>query len=237
MPVLVRTSGRWTPAFAGVTNMNDDDERLLAERAERARKAFAGPIAFLKSAPALKHLPDAAVPEVAFAGRSNVGKSSLINALTNRNGLARTSVTPGRTQELNFFDVGTPLIFRLVDMPGYGFAKAPKDVVKQWRFLINDYLRGRAVLKRTLVLIDSRHGIKDVDRDVLAMLDVAAVSYRLVLTKADKIKATELDAVHAATLAEARLHPAAHPEVIVTSSDKGLGIAELRTAVLEAVES
>ena len=213
-----------------------DEEQLAAERAERARKAFAGPIAFLKSAPALKHLPDAAVPEVAFAGRSNVGKSSLINALTNRNGLARTSVTPGRTQELNFFDVGAPLIFRLVDMPGYGFAKAPKDIVKQWRFLINDYLRGRAALKRTLVLIDSRHGIKDVDRDVLAMLDEAAVSYRIVLTKADKIKATELEAVHAATLAEARLHPAAHPEVIVTSSDKGLGIAELRTAVLEAVE-
>ncbi len=214
-----------------------EEEQLTAERAERARKAFAGPIAFLKSAPALQHLPDAGVPEVAFAGRSNVGKSSLINALTNRNGLARTSVTPGRTQELNFFDVGAPLIFRLVDMPGYGFAKAPKDIVRKWRFLINDYLRGRALLKRTLVLIDSRHGIKDVDRDVLAMLDEAAVSYRIVLTKADKIKATELEAVYAATLAEARLHPAAHPDVIVTSSDKGLGIAELRTAVLEAVES
>ncbi len=213
-----------------------DDEQLAAERAERARKAFAGPIAFLKSAPALKHLPDPAVPEVAFAGRSNVGKSSLINALTNRNGLARTSVTPGRTQELNFFDVGAPLIFRLVDMPGYGFAKAPKDVVKKWRFLINDYLRGRAVLKRTLVLIDSRHGIKDVDRDVLAMLDEAAVSYRIILTKADKIKASELEAVYAETLAEAKQHPAAHPDVIVTSSDKGLGISELRTAVLEAVE-
>ena len=213
-----------------------DDEQLLAERSERARKAFAGPISFLKSAPALKHLPDAVVPEVAFAGRSNVGKSSLINALTNRNGLARTSVTPGRTQELNFFDVGAPLNFRLVDMPGYGFAKAPKDVVKQWRYLINDYLRGRAVLKRTLVLIDSRHGVKDVDRDVLAMLDVAAVSYRIVLTKADKIKASALEAVHAETLAEARKHAAAHPDVIVTSSEKGLGIAELRTAVLEAVE-
>ena len=171
--------------------MSDDDS---TDRAERARKLFAGPIAFLKSAPALKHLPDAAVPEVAFAGRSNVGKSSLINALTNRNGLARTSVTPGRTQELNFFDVGAPLAFRLVDMPGYGFAKAPKDVVRQWRFLINDYLRGRAVLKRTLVLIDSRHGIKDVDRDVLAMLDEAAVSYRVVLTKAD-MRTAVLEAV------------------------------------------
>ena len=204
---------------------------------ERARKLFAGPIAFLKSAPALQHLPSPSVPEIAFAGRSNVGKSSLLNALTNRNGLARTSVTPGRTQELNYFDVGNPLIFRLVDMPGYGFAKAPKDVVKKWRFLVNDYLRGRAVLKRTLVLIDSRHGIKEVDREVLEMLDIAAVSYRLVLTKADKVKATELAAVHAATEAEARKHPAAHPEVIATSSEKGMGVAELRTAVLEAVES
>ena len=206
------------------------------ERAERARKLFSGPITFLKSAPALQHLPDPTMPEIAFAGRSNVGKSSLLNALTNRNGLARTSVTPGRTQELNYFDVGEPLVFRLVDMPGYGFAKAPKDVVKKWRYLINDYLRGRAVLKRTLVLIDSRHGLKDVDREFLEMLDVAAVSYRLVLTKADKIKASELAAVHAATQAEARKHAAAHPEVIVTSSEKGLGIAELRTAVLEAVE-
>ena len=207
------------------------------DRGERARKLFAGPIAFLKSAPALPHLPAPSVPEIAFAGRSNVGKSSLLNALTNRNGLARTSVTPGRTQELNYFDVGAPLVFRLVDMPGYGFAKASKDVVKKWRFLVNDYLRGRQVLKRTLVLIDSRHGIKDVDREVLEMLDVAAVSYRLVLTKTDKIKASDLAAVQAATEAEARKHPAAHPEVIATSSEKGMGIAELRTAVLEAVES
>ncbi len=206
------------------------------ERAERARKLFSGPINFLKSAPALQHLPNPTMPEIAFAGRSNVGKSSLLNALTNRNGLARTSVTPGRTQELNYFDVGEPLVFRLVDMPGYGFAKAPKDVVKKWRFLVNDYLRGRQVLKRTLVLIDSRHGLKDVDREFLEMLDTAAVSYRIVLTKADKVKASDLVAIHAATEAEARKHPAAHPEVIMTSSEKGMGIAELRTAVLEAVE-
>ena len=200
-----------------------------------ARKVFSGPIAFLKSAPSLQFLPDANAPEVAFAGRSNVGKSSLLNKLTNRTGLARTSNTPGRTQELNFFDVGDPLRFRLVDMPGYGFAKAPKDIVKKWRFLVNDYLRGRAVLKRALVLIDSRHGIKDVDRDILKMLDEAAVSYRLVLTKADKVKASELQAVVAATEAEARKHPAAHPEIIATSSEGGMGIDQLRQAVLEAV--
>ncbi|MFM7028506.1 MAG: ribosome biogenesis GTP-binding protein YihA/YsxC [Chakrabartia sp.] len=201
---------------------------------ETARKLFSGPITFLKSAPDLKFLPDADVNEVAFAGRSNVGKSSLINALTNRNGLARTSNTPGRTQELNFFDVGDPLQFRLVDMPGYGFAEAPKDVVKKWRFLVNDYLRGRQVLKRALVLIDSRHGIKDVDRDVMDMLDAAAVSYHLVLTKADKIKASALAEVTAKTAEEARKRPAAHPHIIATSSEKGMGLPELRAAILDA---
>ncbi len=207
---------------------------------EAARRIFAGPIAFLKSAPGLKFLPDPVANEVAFAGRSNVGKSSLLNALTNRNGLARTSNTPGRTQELNFFDVGAiengdlPL-FRMVDMPGYGYAKAPKDVVRQWRFLVNDYLRGRAVLKRTLLLIDSRHGIKDVDRDIMTMLDDAAVSYRIVMTKADKVKASELDAVTARTAEEIRKRPAAHPDIIATSSEGGLGIPELRAAVIEAV--
>ncbi|MBA4772254.1 MAG: YihA family ribosome biogenesis GTP-binding protein [Sphingomonas sp.] len=206
-----------------------------AEAIEAARKLFAGPIAFLKSAPALDHLPSPDVPEIAFAGRSNVGKSSLLNALTGRNGLARTSNTPGRTQELNFFDIGAPLQFRLVDMPGYGFAKAPKDVVKKWRFLINDFLRGRQVLKRTLVLVDARHGLKEVDMDILEMLDKAAVSYRLVLTKADKIKPTELAAVQAATAVEARKHPAAHPDILATSSETGLGIAELRAAVVEAI--
>jgi GTP-binding protein len=214
-----------------------EDDAIVADRTERARKIFAGPITFLKSAPSLVHLPPPSVAEIAFAGRSNVGKSSLLNALTGRSSLARTSVTPGRTQELNYFDVGEPIKFRLVDMPGYGFAKAPKDVVKKWRFLINDYLRGRQVLKRTLVLIDSRHGIKDVDRDVLAMLDAAAVSYVIVLTKIDKIKASALETVLSETVAEARKHPAAHPTILTTSSEHGTGIAALRAAVLEAVES
>ena len=190
-----------------------------ADLEEAARKLFSGPATFLKSAPELKFLPDATVPEIAFAGRSNVGKSSLLNKLTNRSSLARTSNTPGRTQELNFFEIGDPIRLRLVDMPGYGFAKAPKDVAKKWRFLVNDYLRGRQVLKRALVLIDSRHGVKEIDREIMKMLDDAAVSYRLVLTKADKIKASELEAVQAATEEEARKRPAAHPEVIATSSE------------------
>ncbi len=204
---------------------------------ERARKLFAGPIDFLKSAPGLRFMPDPSVPEVAFAGRSNVGKSSLLNALTGRKSLARTSNTPGRTQELNFFDVGRPLQMRLVDMPGYGFAEAPKDLVRKWRHLVNDYLRGRQVLKRALVLIDARHGLKDVDREVMAMLDTAAVGYHLVLTKGDKIKPTALSATLEATQNEAAKHPAAHPALFATSSETGEGIAELRTAILEAALS
>ena len=205
------------------------------ETDELARKLFSGPISFLKSAPALRHLPDPVVPEVAFAGRSNVGKSSLLNALTNRRGLARTSNTPGRTQELNFFDVGEPLRFRLVDMPGYGFAKAPRDLARKWRHLVNDYLRGRGKLKRALLLVDSRHGLKDIDREVMQMLDEAAVSYHIVLTKTDKVKPTDLAATEAAIRSEAAGRPAAHPEILATSSETGAGIERLRSAVVEAI--
>ena len=206
-----------------------------AELAEEAARLFSGRVEFLLSAPQLKFLPEPDVPEIAFCGRSNVGKSSLLNALTGRRSIARTSVTPGRTQELNFFEVGEPTQFRLVDMPGYGFAKAPVKVVEKWKQLVRTYLRGRAVLKRTLVLIDSRHGIKPVDAEMMAMLDEAAVGYRLVLTKADKVKATELADTLARVEAEARKHPAAFPQIHVTSSERGMGIPELRAAVLQDV--
>ena len=206
----------------------EDDGALI----EEARRLFAGRIEFLLSAPSLDFLPEADFPEVAFAGRSNVGKSSLLNAVTGRKSIARTSVTPGRTQELNFFEVGEPTQFRLVDMPGYGFAKAPVKVVERWRRLVRDFLRGRQVLRRTLVLIDSRHGIKPPDEEMLTMLDQAAVGYRLVLTKADKIKASELAETIAKLEAQARTHVAAYPVVHVTSAEKGMGIPELRAAIL-----
>jgi GTP-binding protein len=212
-----------------------DDPAAQAERnalAERAARLFSGRVEFLLSAPALKFLPEPTVPEIAFAGRSNVGKSSLLNALTGRKSLARASVTPGRTQELNFFEVGEPTLFRLVDMPGYGFAKAPPAVVEKWRRLIRDFLRGRVVLKRTLLLVDARHGLKPVDSEMMQMLDEAAVGYRVVLTKADKIKPTELAEVLSRTGTQAKTHRAAHPEVLVTSAETGDGIAALRAAVL-----
>jgi GTP-binding protein len=214
----------------------DPEDQALREAA--ASKLFSGPVDFLLSAPQLQFLPEPLVPEIAFCGRSNVGKSSLLNALTGRRAIARASVTPGRTQELNFFDVGRPEedeptpLFRLVDMPGYGFAKAPVKVVEKWKSLVKSYLRGRQVLSRTLVLVDSRHGLKEVDRDMLKMLDEAAVSYRIVLTKTDKIKASELAAVAEKTAAEAKKHVAAYPEIHLTSAEKGMGIAALRAAVV-----
>ena len=210
---------------------------MADELEEEARKLFAGRVEFLLSAPSLNFLPEPDYPEIAFAGRSNVGKSSLINAVTGRKAIARASVTPGRTQELNFFEVGEPTRLRLVDMPGYGFAKAPVKVVERWRRMVRDFLRGRQPLRRTLVLIDSRHGIKPPDEEMMRMLDEAAVGYRLVLTKADKIKASELAETLAQVEAEARKHAAAYPTIHVTSAEKGMGIAELRAAILADAEA
>lgn len=213
--------------------MTAEEEQAQEAREEAASKLFSGRVEFLLSAPQLKFLPEPTVPEIAFCGRSNVGKSSLLNALTGRRAIARASVTPGRTQELNFFEVGDPTRFRLVDMPGYGFAKAPVKVVDNWKRLVRDYLRGRQVLTRTLVLVDSRHGLKQVDLDMMKMLDEAAVGYRIVLTKADKVNASELEATAARVAEEARKHPAAFPVLHLTSSEKGMGIAALRAAVIE----
>ena len=210
---------------------------MADELEEEARKLFAGRVEFLLSAPSLNFLPEPDYPEIAFAGRSNVGKSSLINAVTGRKAIARTSVTPGRTQELNFFEVGEPTRLRLVDMPGYGFAKAPVKVVERWRRMVRDFLRGRQPLRRTLVLIDSRHGIKPPDEEMMRMLDEAAVGYRLVLTKADKVKASELAETLAQVEAEARKHAAAYPTIHVTSAEKGMGIAELRAAIVADAEA
>jgi len=187
-------------------------------------------VTFLRGVASLDGLPPFGLPEVAFSGRSNVGKSSLINAVCGRKTVARTSNTPGRTQEVNFFDVDGRLV--LADMPGYGFAKAPKDKVDRWVRLVKGYLRGRPVLQRTFVLVDSRHGLKDSDLEMMGHLDKAAVIYQVVLTKADKLKPGEVDEVAARTRVEIAKRVAAHPVVIVTSSETGLGIAELRVEML-----
>ena len=191
---------------------------------------FARPWRFVKSVPSLEFLPPTDRPEMAFAGRSNVGKSSLINALVGHHGLARTSNAPGRTQELNFFEVPHAALF-LVDMPGYGFAKAPKDKVDAWTQLVKDYLRGRPTLVRVFLLIDSRHGIKAADLPVLDLLDEAAVSYQVVLTKIDKLKPQQVAAVMESTAAQLERRAAAHATLLATSSEKGIGIAELRAEI------
>ncbi|WP_213773763.1 ribosome biogenesis GTP-binding protein YihA/YsxC [Bradyrhizobium sp. dw_78] len=207
-----------------------------AELIEQGRKLFAGDWQFFWAAPSIETLPPMAGLEIAFAGRSNVGKSSLINALTGRSGLARTSHTPGRTQELIFFEGPERAHFRLVDMPGYGYASAPKAKVASWTALIHKFLQGRSSLARVYVLIDARHGLKEVDLDVLKTLDRSAVSYQVVLTKADQVKHSELDATMAATTAALAKHPAAFPEVLATSSRTGAGMAELRAAMVRLLD-
>ena len=200
------------------------------EQIEAGRKLFAGPVAFEKGVVSLDGLPPGDRPEFAFAGRSNVGKSSLINALCNRKTLARASNTPGRTQEINFFDLGEGK-FWMADLPGYGFANAPKQNVDAWSRLNLDYLRSRSKLKRVFVLIDSRRGIGEVDLGVMKQLDSAAVHYQVVLTKTDKIKKSEVAEVIASTVTALKKQPAAHPHVIATSSEKGVGIPELRATI------
>ncbi len=196
---------------------------------EDGRLLFAGPIEFLKGVVAMDGLPPADRVELCFAGRSNVGKSTLINALTGRRALARASNTPGRTQELNFFTVGDR--FYLVDLPGYGFANAPVKVVEKWQRLLRDYLTGRPTLRRAFVLVDSRRGIKEPDQEIMAALDRAAVTFQVVLTKIDKIKASELEACLGQVRQALARHPAAFPELVVTSSEKGTGIETLRALI------
>jgi GTP-binding protein len=205
---------------------------FTAEELEAARVLFAHEVTFMMGAVAIAGLPPADLPEVAFAGRSNVGKSTLINAVAGRLHLARASNSPGRTREVNFFVADEKL--RLVDLPGYGFARASRGDVKKFQNLGRDYLRGRPNLKRAYLLIDARHGLKDVDTEALDAFDLAAVSYQIVLTKSDKLKPAEVEAVTARTLAAIAKRPAAFPRVLATSSEKGTGIPELRAEIVAA---
>lgn len=202
-----------------------------ADALETGRKLFTQLCEFQRGVLKLEDMPDVDMPEVTFAGRSNVGKSSLINALTGRRSLARASVTPGRTQEINFFDLGWRLM--LSDLPGYGFAQAPKDKVEAWTDFIKLYLKGRTTLRRAMVLIDSRHGLKDVDREIMKLMDDSAVNYQIVMTKADKVKPGPLAATRAAIAKELTEHVAGHPDVLVTSAEDGFGIPDLRAALSE----
>ncbi len=204
--------------------MTEEDALL-----EAGRLLFAGPVTFERGVASLDQLPDGDLPEIAFAGRSNVGKSSLVNALTGRKTLARASNEPGRTRELNFFNLGDRL--RLVDLPGYGYAKASKTEIERWTNLVRDYLRGRAPLKRVILLIDARHGLKDNDRTVMDTFDKTAVAYQVVLTKADKLRVGEADAMAAQTAAQLLKRPAAHPIVIATSSETLTGVPDLRAEI------
>jgi GTP-binding protein len=197
----------------------------------RGETLFKGPCTFVKGVVDIDGLPRDGKPEIAFAGRSNVGKSSLINVLTGQKSLARVSVTPGRTRELNFFTLGKDDAFYLVDMPGYGYARASKAAVKGWTRLMQDYLKGRRELKRVFLLIDARHGLKESDQEILTLMDEAAVSYQGVLTKADKPKAAELAAIEVKVAAELAKRPAAYPQLIATSARSGAGIPELRAAI------
>ena len=199
------------------------------EPKEKGRLLFAGPVDFLKGVVAMVHMPPADRLEVCFAGRSNVGKSSLINALTGRKNLARASNTPGRTQEINFFTLGEERY--LVDLPGYGYAEAPVAVVAKWQALLKQYLAGRQTLRRAFVLIDTRHGVKDVDEEILTLLDKSAVTFQVVMTKADKVNAATREANIAQVQAALKKHPAAYPEIVLTSSEKGEGIETLRAII------
>ncbi|MGC3938309.1 ribosome biogenesis GTP-binding protein YihA/YsxC [Roseobacter sp. EG26] len=200
-----------------------------AQTLEDGRLLFAGETEFVKGVVAMSGLPAPDRLEVCFAGRSNVGKSSLINTLTGRKGLARASNTPGRTQEINFFTAGDA--HYLVDLPGYGFANAPVAVVEKWQRLLKQYLSGRQTLRRAFVLIDARHGIKKVDDEILSLLDSAAVTFQVVLTKADKVKEAERAKVLDQVRQALSRHPAAYPELLVTSSEKGWGIPTLRSVI------
>lgn len=220
--------------------MTGEEDSYSKAALERGRLLFAREWEFIRGVPSLKLLPPEGPLEISFAGRSNVGKSSLINALVGQKGIARTSNTPGRTQELNYFipaNSGEMPELAIVDMPGYGYAKAPKSQVEAWTRLVFNYLRGRATLRRVFVLIDSRHGLKPNDTEVLDMLDKAAVSYQIVLTKADKIKPPALQKLVDATKAKIVKRAAAHPDLIVTSSEKKAGIDELRAAIAELLLS